>query len=209
MVDQVINFLTEFKARGDIFLEGKPRLHYYCFSYFAHFQGARDLGKSDLWRSSGSFQAQPRCSRVCSQLCLWPGSLLTEVPRCFCSMQNGTLCPKIKPCKETLPPSYEMQRAAGCWCCCSPAPALHPSSLISLHMQCLPGQVTGATRLLDPRSPPITGVQVDEGGRTTCLPFLSIAQKGGCDVASSSSPVVGAAAFLDRHSSLASSVEDQ
>lgn len=117
MVAQVINFLTELKVRGDLFLERKPVVRYHYFSYFARFQGAQDLGKSALWGISSSCQAQqPRCSGVCGRLCLWPGGCVAESTRCFCSMWTGTLCPKIKPCKETL-----LCNAKSSWCRCGPA----------------------------------------------------------------------------------------
>lgn len=122
----MINFLTELKVRGNLFLERKPVLCYCCISYFAHFQGARGLGKSVLWGISCSSQArQPRCSSACGRLCLWPGGHVAEGTRCFCSMRTDTLCPATQPCEAN--PSCVMQRAAGAaavqQCGASPSPS--------------------------------------------------------------------------------------
>lgn len=44
-----MNFVTDLKVGGDLSRERKPVLHYYNFSYFAHFQDARDRHKRDFW----------------------------------------------------------------------------------------------------------------------------------------------------------------
>lgn len=61
-----MNFITDLKVGGDLSQERKLILHYYNFSYFAHFQGARDQDKRDFWGISSSSAAQrPRWFGVC------------------------------------------------------------------------------------------------------------------------------------------------
>lgn len=101
--------------------------------------------------------------------------------------------------------------AKSSWCRGSPATQGSPSpSSFRLHF--LARAVFACASywchwLLEPPSPPVTGVQ--EGGGAACLPSLSVAQKQGCDAASSSGPAAGAAAFPARRSSPAGSAEDR
>lgn len=62
--------------------------------------------------------------------------------------------------------------------------------------------------MLEPQPPAVTEVQVGAGGRAACLPSLTVPQKQGCDAASSSDPVMEAAAFLARCGSPSVSTED-
>lgn len=126
VVTQAINFLTELKVKADLFLEKKQMLCYLYFSYFAHFHGARDLGKSDLQGISGSSKHSIQDALVFVADCACSlADMLLRARGIYAPCRLARCAPKLSPVRRPF-----LCNAKSSLCCCVPATRGQPQPFV-------------------------------------------------------------------------------